>query len=306
MKTYLDCTVCFLKQALELGRRMGLGPTAQEEMVKRTAARIAELNLDESPPLMGRSIHRLIRSLCGRDDPYEETKRLSNEIAMKAVEAMEGEIARGDAPLETAIRLAAAANVMDLGALPHLTPSALAESLEEAMAERTELRALDALEKRLADADSMLLLCDNAGEIAFDVLLVRILKELYPRLRITAAVRGAPVINDATMRDAEQVGLTEVCDVITNGSDIPGTHLPECPPAFLEVYEEADLVLSKGQGNYETLSAGGEAGPQPTRREGALFFLLKAKCDVVAGDLAVEKGAVVLEGPVCKPHSRQM
>ena len=123
-------------------------------------------------------------------------------------------------------------------------------------------------------------LADNAGEIVFDRLLI----EQLPIDRVTVAVRGYPVINDATLDDAETAGLTDIVDVISNGSDAPGTLLDDCSEAFRSRFEEADLIIAKGQGNYETLAQ----SPRP------IFFLLRVKCPVVARDLDYPVGSMVV------------
>jgi hypothetical protein len=138
-----------------------------------------------------------------------------------------------------------------------------------------------ALERAVADADSVLFLADNAGEIVLD----RPLLELIGASKVTVGVRGSPTINDATVDDARESGLLDRFSVIDNGADIPGTWLPLCSPEFVRHFEGADVVVAKGQGNYETLS-------DCSRR---VFFLLRAKCPAVARDLRVTEGAFVVK-----------
>jgi uncharacterized protein with ATP-grasp and redox domains len=130
------------------------------------------------------------------------------------------------------------------------------------------------------EAEDILYLTDNAGEVVFD----RLLLEQLPRKKVTVAVRGKPVINDATMEDAEYVGLAEVARIIDNGSDAPGTILSDCSDTFRRRFERADLIISKGQGNYETLAD----CPRP------IYFLLQVKCPIIARDLNCQVGTAIL------------
>ena len=183
-------------------------------------------------------------------------------------------------PLQTAIRLAIAGNVIDYGVRSDLTDeqvrSAIAWSLEAPL----EPEALEALRAEILSAGSILYLADNAGEIVCD----RLLLELLPLERVVLAVKGSPVINDATRADAVAAGLTELVQVVDNGSDVPGTILSRCSESFRRSFHEADLVIAKGQGNYETLS-------DADRR---VYLLFKAKCPVIARDVGREVGELVI------------
>jgi uncharacterized protein with ATP-grasp and redox domains len=186
-------------------------------------------------------------------------------------------------PFAAALILAIAANAIDLGAKGHheVTEESIGREMREALGRTLDPAAVEALRAGVAGAGEVLYLCDNAGEIVFDRLLI----ERLPCERVTVAVRGRPIINDATREDAASVGLTGVADVIPNGSGMPGTVLAECSSEFRERFARADVVISKGQGNYETLSD--EAKP-------GLFFLLRVKCPTVARDLRCEVGDLVI------------
>jgi uncharacterized protein with ATP-grasp and redox domains len=177
--------------------------------------------------------------------------------------------------MREAVRLAIAGNVIDLGADGGMTEDEARRELESAAA-RPLCGDLDRLEREVSTAERILFLADNAGEIVFDRLLI----EQLPPDRVTAAVRGRPVINDATLEDAWKAGLHEVALVIDNGSDAPGTVLEECSPAFRRCFEQADVIIAKGQGNYETLSD----------RPEKIHFLFRVKCPVIASRTGAEVG----------------
>ena len=182
-------------------------------------------------------------------------------------------------PLETAVRLAIAGNIIDCGANGNLAEIAITEGIEHALTDALK-GPLAELDMALNQADEILYLADNAGEIFFDRLLI----ELMPLEKVTVAVRGSPIINDATITDAEEAGLTDLVTVIDNGSDGPGTILEDCSEDFRARFDQADLIVAKGQGNYETLSDADKD----------IFFVLKAKCPVIAKHLGCDVGSLVL------------
>ncbi|GMU24794.1 MAG: hypothetical protein AMXMBFR13_48650 [Phycisphaerae bacterium] len=229
---------------------------------------------------MGRRIHQLIRQLTGQRDPYRKPKQLFNAIARDTYPTLARYVRSAADPMAAAVRLAIAGNIIDLGCVSHLTAAHINHAVREAMDDSLEGMPLEELTQGIARARRILYLADNAGELFFDRLLI----EQIPPEKVILAVRGQPVINDATREDAEIAGLTNLVSVIDNGSDVPGTVLRDCSPAFRETFEQADLIISKGQGNYETLS---EAKQN-------LFFLLKAKCPVVARDIGRDVGRIVI------------
>jgi len=232
------------------------------------------------PPKMGQRIHRMIRELLGEEDPYGEIKERSNVLASEWRERLRGRVAQSEDPLETAVRLAIAGNIIDYGPTSHVDPDRVAGTIEHALVAPLDLGTVEELRRAIGQAETILYLGDNAGEIYFDALLV----EQLPAQKVVFAVRGAPTINDATLEDARAAGLTDRVRVIDNGTDIPGTVLAECSPAFREVYARADLILSKGQGNFETLDDDSDR----------VFSLLMAKCPLVAGQLGCPVGSIQL------------
>ena len=283
MRSYLDCTPCFVRQALDAVRKATGDVAVHERVMRRVLAELARFSFEQPPPVMGCCIHRIIREQTGNADPYREAKAASNRLALKLAGELESKVGGAANGFQRALRLALAANVIDLGAKAagDVDEAAVKAELVRALTAPLDAAAVGRLRSALDAAESVLYLTDNTGEIVFDRLLI---ERLAPR-RVTVGVRGAPVINDATMEDAEAVGLTDLAEVITNGSATPGTVLSECPPEFRRCFERADVVISKGQGNYETLS---------TERRPGLFFLLRAKCLVLARDLGCEMGDLVV------------
>jgi uncharacterized protein with ATP-grasp and redox domains len=280
MKTFLDCIPCFFRQALDAVRMITDDDTVHEQVVREVLALANELDLHQSPPAMARLIHRRIRQLTENADPYQTWKQTHNQFALGLYEEMKTAIRNSDNPLETAVRLAIAGNIIDLGVKSSITDGDIDKTLRHSLTEPFDPVMVEQLRNDVEKASDILYLTDNAGEIVFDRLLI----EELPTEKITAAVKGYPVINDATMSDAVQTGLTDIVKVIDNGSDAPGTILETCSQDFVSRFQQADLVIAKGQGNYETLSDSSKN----------IYFILKAKCHVIASDLGCPVGQMVL------------
>jgi len=279
MKTSLDCIPCFIRQALDAARLVSTVASVHERILREVLHWAGEMDMNQPPPVMAQRIHRRLREIVGREDPYRDAKDQQNRMAMSLLPELKAEIEAASDPLTMALRLAIAGNVIDMGVNGNVTESDVRKSVSQAL---TEPFVGDQNEfcKAVAEAQRILYLADNAGEIAFDRLLI---EQLAPA-RVTVAVRGAPILNDATMADARAVGLHEIVEVIDNGSDAPGTLLGDCSQEFKRRLTEADLILAKGQGNFETLSDGSRN----------IFFLFKAKCPVIAAHVGLPVGTHVL------------
>jgi len=234
----------------------------------------------QTPPAIGQQIHRLIRQVTENPDPYRKKKQSSNQFALRLYPQLKDKIRGSATPLETAVRLAIAGNVIDFGICHSLDAVALPKAIESVLADEWNTDRLGEFAQAVNDARSILFLGDNAGEIVFDRLLI----EELPHEKVTYVVKGSPVINDATREDAEVAGLTNLVEVIDNGSDAPGTILESCSEDFRERFEQSDLIIAKGQANYESLSG----------VDKDIFFILKAKCPVLAADLGCDIGQMIL------------
>ena len=273
MRTYMDCIPCFVRQALGALRQITDDEVVIERALKRVLAAASEISVEQSPPAMGKILHRIIREESGSSDPYAEIKVESNKAAMEAMGHVQELIEGSEWPFETACRFAIAGNVMDFGLMTMWDGNKLDEALDAAMGKDIDLQTVKELEDAINKADTILMLGDNAGEIVFDKLL---LEQLPNPEKVTYVVRGGPVINDAVMKDAEDVGIVGLAgEVIDNGNDAPGTVLEQSSDEFRKIFDSADVVISKGQGNYETLC--------DCYRK--VYFLTQIKCEVLARDL---------------------
>lgn len=280
MKTTYDCIPCFIRQALNAVRLATSDEKIHEQVLRGVLAAASKMNLDQSPPVMGQYIHKLIRELSGHDDPYKEIKKQFNNFALKLYPDLKQRIQSSSNPMDTAIRIAIAGNIIDLGVNAEIDRSIIFDTIEEALSSQV-FGNIEVLFDSIDLAKDILYLGDNCGEIVFDRLLI----EQLPVHKVTFVVRGGPIINDVTMEDARETGMTELVNVIDNGSNIPGTVLEKCSKEFRECFAHADLIIAKGQGNYETLSSSKKN----------IFFLLKAKCPVISGHMGCEPGSFIVK-----------
>jgi hypothetical protein len=268
-----------LRQAREAIAFTGVDHKTGFQVLRRVLRLMSELDWTLPPPVLGQQVHRLIRELTGNSDPYATIKEQMNQQANYLYPLWHAIFRQAHSPLDAAVRMAIVGNLLDVGAKTQLDAANVLAAFEGALS--APLRgSIDEFSEAIRGARSILYLADNAGEIVFD----RDLLAQLPLGKVVAAVRGSPVLNDATMADAEQVGLADDCEIISNGSDAPGTVLNDCSPAFLERFASADLVIAKGQGNYESLAG----------TDKHIFFLLKIKCDVLSHDLRWPQGSLVL------------
>lgn len=267
MKTCLDCLPCFVRQTLDAARRVSDDPVFHEKAVRELFRDLTDADLDQTPPVLAQKVHQRLRRQTGVADPYIQQKCEHNELALHLLPALRKDIEASDDPLITAAHFAIAGNIIDLGVKSGLNEADVLYAIEHA-AEVPLEGEIDAFRAAVASAESILYLGDNAGEIVFDRLLI---EQLGPE-RVTLAVRGAPILNDALEADARMAGLHEWVPIIDNGNDVPGTDIEQCSDEFRARFDSADLIISKGQGNFETLSD----------TPGPIFFLFKVKCPVIA------------------------
>ena len=280
MKIGLECIPCFVRQACEAVRLVTDDRKSRERILRQVVFRLANESFEKTPPSIGGDVHRIVRRLSGESDPYLEIKKDSNELAMSLMPSLKARMKSSPDPFETAVRLAIAGNIIDSGQGDHISEEKLKETISECLDQPIRQDAINELREEIDKASNILYLADNAGEVFFDRLLIEELNGCH----ITFVVRGSPIINDALRDDARMAGIDTLVEVVDNGSDAPGTVVGECSEEFRSHFAEADLVIAKGQGNYETLSD----------ERKIMFFLLKAKCPVIANDIGCHEGDMVI------------
>jgi hypothetical protein len=279
MKSALDCIPCFVAQALNVARLTTDDPQVHERILREALRRASEADLAQSPALFGRGIHRLVRELTGQEDPYLAIKQESNRLALAMLPAWRERLRAAENPRLAAVKLAVAANVIDFGIKGDLTAEQIPVALESSFAAPL-MGDVDGFFAAAERATDILFLADNAGELVFD----RLLLELLPRQKITVAVKGGPAINDALRADATAAGLDGLVAVMDTGTDGAGIVIQACSREFQRRFARADLIIAKGQANFESLDGCGQN----------IFFLFKVKCPVVARHIGPAVGSLIL------------
>lgn len=267
MKTYLNCIPCFVQQTISTCRFICDDESLHESVLREVLAMLKDMDMHQTPPAMAMRIHRLIRQRTGREDPYQDIKRLTTREVLRLLPELRRQVRQSADPFTTAVRLAIGGNTIDCGVGHAITVATVSEAFAHALQGPLD-GDVEAFKTAVREAASILYVADNAGEIAVDRLLI----EQLPAGRVTLAVRGGAILNDATRDDARMAGYGDEIEMIDNGSDAPGTILSECSESFRHRFAEADLIVAKGQGNFETLSDA----------EGKIVFLLKVKCPVIS------------------------
>ncbi len=279
MKTKIDCFPCFLKQTVIALKQYPDGEDLSQEIIKEIFLIIREADISRPPAYTTTLIHRAIRDTLGAD-PFKKIKHVYNDKAVGLYPELKEKIENSRDPLWTATRLAIAGNVIDFGISTKID---IGSSIKRAL--ETDIAVDDYLSFKatVQETDEIHYLLDNSGEIVFDRLLIEEL--VSSGKRVKAVVKGSPVLNDATYEDAVQVDLTGSCEVIANGSDAIGTIIEWTSPEFQREFQKAGLIISKGQGNFETLL--------DTKKN--IYFLFQSKCNVVSKELGLSTGSMLLK-----------
>jgi damage-control phosphatase, subfamily I len=284
MKTHLDCIPCFMKQSLEAARMTTETPVIQEKVLKAVMKHLQNINFEDSPPELSREVHSIIRELTKNNDPYKNVKVESNKTAEKIYNDLKRHVENADDPLLMAIKLAIAGNVIDFGAMNRFN---VEDMIDHALHKDFDTSSYQEFKKTLDNSENILYLADNCGEIFFDKLLLEELKKMNKK--ITYVVKSKPILNDAVKEDAYAAGISDIAEIIAcdDGQDksTPGVVLEFASDVFHKKFKNADMVISKGQGNYEGLS-------DCSRK---VFFLLVAKCPLVARDIQTDVGTLILK-----------
>lgn len=256
-RLYSECIRCQVKSNLE---RIPAQATEEQKVkyLQRMLKIIAETEKDVSAPIISRDLEQLRFQMFGVRREYAKEKVYYNDLMLTKEEELQKQIRSAENPLLRAVQYAMVGNYIDFAAVHDVREEELNRYLNQ-VEEQCPINAacFEELTQKLSTAESLLYLTDNCGEIVLDKLLIKLLKEQYPQLAITVMVRGEAVLNDAAMEDAIQVGLPDMVRVVDNGTNIAGTWMREMPEAALQELKSADLILAKGQGNFESMQGCG-------------------------------------------------
>ena len=249
MKVHLECIPCLLRQALEATKMSTTDEVVRENSLREAAIYLLNEKWTKILPELGTNVHRIVKRVTGNIDPYNQLKEKCNYMALELYPKLKVIVENSEDPLLAAVKVAIAGNVIDFG--PKVTIN-LENEVKNVLYNELAINDIDQLKESFLKSGRVLYLADNAGETVFDRILI---EELLKRnVEVTYAVKDAPILNDATFRDAEIAGITEMAKVMSIGTDCTGVLFKECSKKFLEEFDNSNLVISKGQGNYESLN----------------------------------------------------
>lgn len=275
MKTYLDCIPCFMKQALRVGRLSTENEDEIKKILDTTGMLIPKISMELNPPEIATLVYDEIKKVTGNIDPYKKEKIDNIRKAISLLPDLYEIINNSADPLFTAAKIAIAGNVIDLGIYDSVN---IEKEIINSISTELTINDFDKFRDDLSKAKHILYIGDNSGEAVFDKLFIQQIDK-----PVTFVVRGEPILNDVTMVEAKLIGIHKVAEIISSGTKSPGNVLSNCDADYLKIMDEADLIISKGQGNYEALSD----------TDYPIYFLLKAKCRVIAREIGVDVGSMI-------------
>ena len=283
MKTYLECLPCFLNQALKAMNLTNQNNEVKEKVLKKLMNKLSNIDLNKKPPEFARLVYNLVSEITGNLDPYKEIKERDNNHALELLPEIRKIIRKSEDKLITTLKVAAAANIMDFAANSNYD---LKKTIEDALREGFAINDYEKFKEDIKKARSIAYLADNCGEIVFDKLLIENIRQLND-CKINLFIKGKPIVNDATESDIKFIGIDKIqgIEIMTINTGFPNTGLKKESSEFNKFISGMDVVISKGQGNYESLS----------ESNANIYFLLIAKCPIVARDLDIKKNDIILK-----------
>lgn len=277
MKISEQCLACLVNQAVKTANL--IGAANREELYKKIFSRMSNLDFSKTNPEIVGENFRLIKEHTGCTDPYRETKQYYNRLFTERMSEYE----KNMHTTEDIVKYAIVANIIDFNPVHGNVEEDIKTYFSDIDQLELTINDTDKLAADIQNAKSILYLGDNCGEICFDKLLIKKIKEINPQCDIYFGVRGEAVVNDNTEEDAYFVGMDEVAMIVNNGDYSLGTILSRTSAEFQRIFQEADVVIAKGQANYESLS----------EEKNNIYFLLMTKCKVIADDIGTKEKALV-------------
>ena len=281
MKVHLDCIPCFLRQALEAVKMSTNNDAIREKALREVVTYLSQVRWTTNIPRIGTEVHRIVKKVTGNSDPYKQLKNKYNKLAAQLYPKLEFMVKNSSDPLFTALKIAIAGNAIDFGPKAEIN---LEKEVKNALTNELAINHIESFRYELKPETDLLYLADNSGETFFDRILLEELTKF--KTRIVYVVKGGPILNDATIDDAKIAQIDKIADVISTGTDCAGIIFDECSEEFIEAFKKSSIVISKGQGNYESLNE---------VKDKKIFFLLKVKCPIVGKKIGARVGSIVLK-----------
>ncbi len=281
MKTRLDCIFCIQRQALDTVRLVTNDVKEQERILRSVMVNILEMNWNTCPPDIADVMYNIIRKESKENDPYKTVKKECNDIALGIYPELKKIVDRSANPLLTAVRLAIAGNVIDYGVGPNFD---INKTISLVLEKKFRIDHFTEFVNNLKESEDLVYLTDNAGEIVFDKILLETIMNEYNFQKIYCGVKVTPFINDTTMQDAVYVGIDKMEGVEIMNIEVDENKVDHPSKTFQEIITKSNMIISKGQRNFETL---------PDNKK--IFFMLIAKCPMIANELGAEQGDIILK-----------
>ena len=277
MKTYQACIPCIMNLMESTLNKTDMDNLSRQMILDKFELDWTKTDMSLPPALTAGLIYQKLLQETDQDDLFKDHKKSSIQEALKLYPSLKTLVEQARDSLDIAIRISALGNILDAG-----NPNSynIDEEIARLFDDRIWGESLEIFRKKLSDADSLLILADNAGEAVFDKVLIEALN-----VPVIYAVKSAPAFDDALLIDARQAGFDKVAKLIESGTPYLGTYIPSCTPEFQDLFQNSPLVLAKGQANFETLN--------DNNRD--IFFLLKVKCDVISKEIGYPVGSLVLK-----------
>lgn len=276
-----ECVECIINQSRRVANAIGASPELSCALTSTVENMSKDFSHKQNPPEVAADVYEKMALLANKVDLYDEVKALSTKKALEFIPLLEEKLANTQDKLLTSTKIAVAGNVIDLAAQVEFD---LHEELEKIFETEFAHNDFALLQTKLENAKTLLIIGDNVGEHIFDKLFIQTLSKLYPQLHISYMVRGNPIINDVTIKEAKEAGFDNICELVDSGVNTPGFVYKRATSYAQDLFDTSDVVITKGMGNYECLS--------DTHRKD-LCFLLKVKCDVVARSLGKNVGDII-------------
>ena len=287
MKLIMECLDCHVQQMKSAMNMVQLDDTTRYTLFQKLLVEIGSAHRDMTPPEMAQRLYDIVTRETGSEDLFAEIKKASNATALSVLKEVQSMVDTGDDPLQDALKLAASGNIIDYGARRGVTRDEILESVRHALEGDVDQHFYQSFIETAENASHILYVGDNSGEIVFD----RVLLEHLPLEKVRFAVRGKPIINDATRIDAQTAGIDQVVSVLDTGDNTPGINLERSSSEFIDAFGSADMIILKGQGNLETMFKEDLKGY--VKPGAKLFFILKVKCTYVSQSIGKDIGETV-------------
>lgn len=277
------CVECIKSQINKATKLLNLDDSLANEINSEVQKRASNFDFSRTPPYVAKEVYELLSKKTNMQDPLEDLKQKSIKNATSYLPIIKEEIKNAEDKLFASIKASVAGNVIDFAVTRKFS---LEEEIKNIFHTNFAINDYEVFKQKLEKANELLIFSDNAGENVFDKELIKTIKSLYPNIKVIYATRGKPIINDITTKEAFQINMQEYCEVISSGVDTPGIEKSQASNKFMQIFNNASLILSKGMGNFECLES---------YNDDRIFFLFKVKCDVVANQIKKEVGEIVLK-----------